>query len=365
MAERTTAVVQLTRLGDLAQTWPLVHRLRSNEEVTLVVDAGLAPLATLMADAVIPIDLLKLVPPFRKAGLTEQVATSRRLAELLAERRFDRVINLNYHPGVAAIAEAIPAELHLGARWRDTIKSQPSDAQTEELFAATTGDRSRGRSLCDIWASYTDFRFPFEPIPVSNKALIQNRLGVVIGSGFSGRRISPAEWAVILGELPKDHELVLIGSQSESPFAEELHQLLPEGKVMNLAGRTSLTELIQVIASCQLVVGVDTGPLHLAAALGVPCFGIYFGSAAWWQTGPYGEGHRVVAPADVSFLVHEDSLERSKIDLPLNWIEAALKSHLLDARQPDQDGWVCLTSKLTSGGIVWERDNLEELHRAG
>lgn len=51
-----------------------------------------------------------------------------------------------------------------------------------------------------------------------------------------------------------------------------------------------------VLAGADLVIGVDTGPLHWAAAVGTRVLGLYFGEAGFHDTGPYGDGHLVLAP---------------------------------------------------------------------
>ena len=61
----------------------------------------------------------------------------------------------------------------------------------------------------------------------------------------------------------------------------------------NLAGRTSLAELIGELQRCQLLLTNDTGTMHLAAHLGVPTVAI-FGSTEPALTGPLGEGHLVI-----------------------------------------------------------------------
>lgn len=67
-----------------------------------------------------------------------------------------------------------------------------------------------------------------------------------------------------------------------------------EGRgVLNLGGATGLRELACVLRRCRLLVSVDSGPMHLAAAVGTPVVAL-FGPTAPWRTGPYGEGHRVL-----------------------------------------------------------------------
>jgi ADP-heptose:LPS heptosyltransferase len=57
-----------------------------------------------------------------------------------------------------------------------------------------------------------------------------------------------------------------------------------------VAPTTSLTELASLIRRSTLFVGSDTGPLHLAAALGITCVGLY-GPTQPEICGPYGVGH--------------------------------------------------------------------------
>ena len=64
-----------------------------------------------------------------------------------------------------------------------------------------------------------------------------------------------------------------------------------------LALPTNLDELLAVLRRASVVVAADTGPLHLAAALGARCVGLY-GPTAAERNGPYGRGHRSLASPD-------------------------------------------------------------------
>jgi len=65
------------------------------------------------------------------------------------------------------------------------------------------------------------------------------------------------------------------------------------GKGINLAGHTSLKVLAAIYKRASLVITVDSGPMHLAAAVGTPVLAL-FGPTAPWRTGPYGDRHRVL-----------------------------------------------------------------------
>ncbi|MBF0550260.1 MAG: lipopolysaccharide heptosyltransferase II [Deltaproteobacteria bacterium] len=64
-------------------------------------------------------------------------------------------------------------------------------------------------------------------------------------------------------------------------------------KAVNLAGATSLADLAEIYRRTDLVISTDTGPMHMAAAVGTPVIAL-FGPTAPWRTGPYGKRHMVV-----------------------------------------------------------------------
>jgi heptosyltransferase-2 len=65
---------------------------------------------------------------------------------------------------------------------------------------------------------------------------------------------------------------VLIGTEKDAKKAEEIER---KAEVINLVGKTSLRELMAVIAGAKLVISVDSSPMHIANALGIPAICIY------------------------------------------------------------------------------------------
>jgi len=66
-----------------------------------------------------------------------------------------------------------------------------------------------------------------------------------------------------------------------------------QGPALNLAGETSFKMLADLYEKADMVVSTDTGPMHMAAAVGTPVVAL-FGPTAPWRTGPYGSGHQIV-----------------------------------------------------------------------
>ena len=85
-----------------------------------------------------------------------------------------------------------------------------------------------------------------------------------------------------------DARIVLIGAGSERENAERvIAQMQHPQAAKNLAGETSIAELIGLLASCDLLVTNDTGPAHVGAALSIPTLTI-FGPTNEFETAPLG-----------------------------------------------------------------------------
>ncbi len=83
---------------------------------------------------------------------------------------------------------------------------------------------------------------------------------------------------------------VFVGAQADRDYVKTI---LSEAPGLSLCGKTGLLELASLLKEASFIVSVDTGPLHLAAALGKKTVAL-FGPTAPWRTGPYGDGHRVI-----------------------------------------------------------------------
>ena len=91
--------------------------------------------------------------------------------------------------------------------------------------------------------------------------------------------------------------VVFTGGESDKPAIDEIARFMTR-PLRRLDGKTSLTTLAALYRRAQVVVTTDSGPMHLAAAVGTPVVAL-FGPTAPWRTGPYGSNH-VVLRADLS-----------------------------------------------------------------
>jgi len=104
----------------------------------------------------------------------------------------------------------------------------------------------------------------------------------------------PERFAALGDRLQKELacDIVFTGSRQDRAEIDKIMQWMNK-KPPNLAGQTSLKELAYLYSKCRLLVTTDTGPMHIAAAMGCPVVAL-FGPTAPWRTGPYGDGHRVI-----------------------------------------------------------------------
>ncbi len=89
-----------------------------------------------------------------------------------------------------------------------------------------------------------------------------------------------------------DARLVVVGGEGDRALGEQILAGLG-ARGCNLAGKTSPAQLAAVLGRCDLLIGIDSGPMHLAAAMGRPVAAL-FGPTDPGRTGPMGEGHEVI-----------------------------------------------------------------------
>lgn len=139
-------------------------------------------------------------------------------------------------------------------------------------------------------------------------------LGINPGAEYGPAKRWPIErFAEVANELYRKLgcAFLIFGGKGDVPLAEQLLALLPtpasKGHVVSLAGKTSLRELMALLKLCRGLLTNDTGPMHVAAALGTPVV-VPFGSTSPELTGPGLPGdtrHRLLkssAPCSPCFL---------------------------------------------------------------
>ena len=112
-------------------------------------------------------------------------------------------------------------------------------------------------------------------------------LGINPGSTYgSAKRWYPTEFANVALALSHDYDIIIFGGPGEIVIAKDIEKLLIKKEInnfQNLAGITSISELIHKISTLDLFITGDSGPMHLAAAFQIPTVSI-FGPTKYKET---------------------------------------------------------------------------------
>ncbi len=129
-------------------------------------------------------------------------------------------------------------------------------------------------------------------------------IGINPGSTYgSAKRWSSDRFAEVAKRLVRRLEqsesahvtVVILGAKGEESLGEDIAAQLG-GRSVVLSGATTIRELMAVVKRCRLLITNDTGPMHIAAACGVPVVAV-FGPTDWRTTAPYGQERSIVREA--------------------------------------------------------------------
>jgi heptosyltransferase-1 len=118
-------------------------------------------------------------------------------------------------------------------------------------------------------------------------------LGVILGSSWPSRIYFPESVAAVIAQVARPSNgtallfPVLLGGPDETGIASEVMRRLDGLAALNLAGQTTLRDLIPIFKECAVAFGPDSGPMHIAAAVGCPVVSLW-GSTAAERSAPWG-----------------------------------------------------------------------------
>jgi ADP-heptose:LPS heptosyltransferase len=313
---RNILILQLARLGDLVQTVPLLRRMRREHPRARIVLAALDSSSGILSDCGY-FDGLVTVPLKDLEGLSDPANQDRfpDLAPFSAHPEFrqswDLVVNLTNDLGSAVLCEKIAAAEKLGRINTYAGELRLLGPWAKYLFSMVSHRRDNLFNLVDIQMGMAGLGPEPEPaslqVPEAGKreadsllASLGRRPGrklIALQTGASElhRAWSLENFAAVAQSLSANGyaDIALMGDARERERAERLEELIGM-PVLNLAGRTPLALLPAVLQACDLLISNDTGTIHVAAAAGTPTLGLYFSTAYFTETAPYGGNHAVL-----------------------------------------------------------------------
>ncbi len=203
------------------------------------------------------------------------------LAKELRKEKFDAFINLQ--PGIRTRIFSMMLGMPKTVTYRKTFK-----LHAVENFWRT------GKKLFNDIELDKNLKLYIEKETKNQVSVMFDKKGKVIAFNMGvshtrqGRRWPQEYWAELARSFVEkyDCDIVLTGSKEDKEFSEPLLNISP--KIKSFCGALSVEENTVLLSLCDLIISGDTGPLHIATAVGVPAIGLY-GAAPVARTGPYGE----------------------------------------------------------------------------
>lgn len=291
---RRVLLLRLERIGDLLMILDAIDAVRARApeaEIGLAVGSWNAELARLIP-AVDRVDTID-APWLSQEGTRSPVPeVARRIA---GWRRDDLDLAINFEPDIRsnALLAASGARRRVGyatggggeflttaLRYDQTAHTATNALRLVELALPGSGspaDRAAGTML------RTALRIPEEARARADRLLAaHDRRGPLVGiNPAAGRAIKewPVErFAAAATDLAERDQatIVLLGSVAERATAGAVRDAMPEHvRRIDLAGDAPLVDLAAVLARLSVLVTPDTGPMHLAAAMGTPVVGVF------------------------------------------------------------------------------------------
>ncbi len=306
-------IVKPSSLGDIVHTLPLVHALKrcfTGCHLGWVVQEAFAGLLECdrAVDDVYPIHISSTSDP--QAGrfaylqaCKETLTTLSSLRRTLRTRPYDLVLDLHASFRSGLLGRMNPGGLRIGfrdARELNTLFQRQLVAVPDQVVHALDKNLLFADHL-GAPAAAEDFYMCTDPGDQKAVQLFFQHKGIenrtVLYANPAARwqtKFWPKERWAELADLfaVRGMALVFGGSSHDAAYIQSITDQMTTPPIV-AAGRFTLTESVALIQRCGLYVGLDSGPMHMAALSGVPVVAL-FGPTHPSRVGPYGVAHRIV-----------------------------------------------------------------------
>ncbi|MFQ5696679.1 MAG: glycosyltransferase family 9 protein [Myxococcota bacterium] len=309
------AILNLTRLGDLVQTSPVLaglHKRHPEARIHLVVKRRFRAAAELLpgVDVLHEIDADGLCHTLMDPATSflERFAAVRSVVDGLCEHPFDLALNFTHSPVSAALLSLLDVREIRGFTLDRSGQRRVADPWLGHVATVLGARRLSQLNLVDLYLGAAGLIGSGQRLSLrvarDGSEWARQRLDgagpwLAVQPGASqGLRAWPIDrFAATLREATRRTpglRIVLLGVRGEAARARALQAAGRDLEITDLVGETSLEALVGVLERVDLLLTGDTGTMHLAAAVGTPTLSLFVAHAWPAETAPYAEGHWVV-----------------------------------------------------------------------
>jgi len=286
-------IIKPGAIGDLLQLTPVIRALKGRFP-----QAGISLLVGSPASAELFQHNARVCETivFEKAGAHRSFGSLLKLWQLLRRNKYDLVINFqrsNLKTWFLASA-AFPCRVLVYHKTRaENVHAVINYLETLASLGIDAGDTE-----LDLTPGALDRAFAKEVV-FSLGSAGKPLIALNPGASHPVNRWATDRFAALSDMLTQKlaAKVILIGGKEDIPLADEI-VAKAGSKPLNMTGKANLLQLGALIEQCDILVSGDTGPMHIATAVGTRVVAL-FGAADPARTGPVGSGHRVIQAADV------------------------------------------------------------------
>lgn len=315
-------ILNITRMGDLVQTVPVLARLEQEwpgVAIDLAIDTRLAPVAALMPGLrqVLTYDFHDLRAKSHPApGAEMRSPELTAWARFLASVGYDRVINLTFTHWSGLFAAAIGVPDTRGAVTTNgiSILKNPWLAYVVDMYQFRRFNQFNVADLFALGGSSLGSHRPIRlTVPTQavewagTRVATYRRLGVPlvavqVSTSKAKKAWRPECFGQTMAALSRQTPCVFVLTGTVHDAADVAVAMASyraaggTNECCNMVGQTDVHQLAALLQECQLVLASDTGPMHLAIGVGTTVINLSVGHVDFRETGPYGPGHWVVQP---------------------------------------------------------------------
>lgn len=279
---RRIAIVKPSALGDIVHALPVLTALRErfpDSHISWIVNRGFEPLLLghPHLSATIPFDR----SAYRRPGTA--IRESLRILNRLRMARFELVVDLQglLRTGLMCAATGSPRRVGFANAREGAVRFYTECVSVPDADSIHAVDRywriaeylgCRGRKQFVVPVRESECRTIREELVSAPRPWV----AVAAGAKWITKRWPPEHFASLLRRAQSEFggTAILIGSAEDGPLSIAIATRLT-GSIRDYTGRTSLPKLAALLATSDLMIANDTGPLHLAAAMGRPCVAPY------------------------------------------------------------------------------------------
>jgi lipopolysaccharide heptosyltransferase I len=291
-------ILKPSSLGDVIHALPVLRLLKRHNpksEIYWWLDASLVPLLEKDPDlaGVIPFHRKRWAAPHRWPEIAASIKSMR-------AHQFDWAIDLQGLARSAIFAWMAGAGLTVGL---DNIREGAREG-ARAVYDITPPRASENTHAVDRYLAVlpllrvpVEWNFDWLPRRADVADRVEERwhpphtrwIALLPGGRWDNKRWPVQYFAEVVKMLRQtpDLKFVILGSKDEQSLGQSIAQAAPE-HCLNLAGETSMIEMVEWIRLSRLVITNDTGPMHVAAAVGRPVIAV-FGPTNPKSTGPYAQ----------------------------------------------------------------------------